>query len=331
MKKLRFIISIFGDRHVNMLMPLLFSIRTSCPNAHANIYWEDIKSETQDILKNGFSEFTFTDTHFNFTKDITRRISSKTLSWEYAARQQRESDEWLLFIDVDTLVIKDPLPLLNEINADVIITHRNESQFLINTGVIACKNRRDLPYFFTQWQQETMNILGHPDLFAQANDKNLHHGGADQMSLQKLINYSKTQDTFTFQNIILKTVHCKFLNETYSSPITKDTHIIHYKGGWRDIIFFGGNFTKNRTKKDSWEMYIYYLRTFCKSVVEMNHRLNTSLTHKDFHLIIPFYLNTRTWEEYPILYVPFFIFSHIKSFPNRLFNLCRETLLNKIK
>ncbi len=326
MKRIRFIISIFGDRHVNMLMPLLFSIKTSCPHAYASIYWEEIKNETKSIIKKGFPEFDFIDTDFNFKKDVTKRISSKIIAWEFAANHQRSNSDWLLFIDADTLVVKDPLPLLNKVNADIIITHRNESAFWINTGVLVCKKRNNVLYFFTKWREETQKIIKTPELFAKANNKNFPYGGADQMSLQKLINYSKIRDTFEFQHLVFKSMHCRFLNETYSRPITKDTHIIHYKGGWRDIIFFGSNFTRNRTKKDSWEMYILYLHTFVESVQAINKKIGTSFTVRDFGLIIPFYINTKTWEEYKTLYPLHVFVSYVRAIPRRLWSVVRDVL-----
>lgn len=319
MSQLKFIISIFGDRHVNMLLPLLFSIKNSCPDARASIYWEDITEETKNIIRKSFLEFDFVDTEFNFTKDITRRISSKTLSWEYAARQQKNGDEWLLFIDADTLIIQNPLPFLNGISADVIITQRNESPFLINTGVLACKSGNNIAPFFTQWQKETMHILETPELFSQANDKKRPYGGADQMSLQRLIHYSKERDTFIFQNLIFKSVHCKFLNETYSTPITTETRIIHYKGGWRDIIFFGSPFTQNRPMAQSWEMYVLYIKTFQKSISYINTKLGSHFTLHDWGVNIPWYVNRKTLSiRSPFYYQCYSFFYFIKTFFPRL-------------
>lgn len=318
MKKLKFIVSVFGDRHVNMLLPLLFSIEKHCPEADVSIYWEDITEDMQSTIKRGFPKFYFKNTHFNFTQDITKRISSKTLAWEYAAHQEKGKADWFLFIDADTLVVRNPLSILEKVNADIIITHRNESLFWINSGVLACKNVNGIPDFFTEWRKKTEQILGNPDLFSQANNKTLPYGGADQMSLQQIIDYSRTQNAFTFQNLTCKSVHCAILNETYSRPITENTHIIHYKGGWRDIIFFKGNFTKNRTKKDSWEMYILYVRTFQQAIDSLNKRLGTRYTPQDFRFSIPFYINERTLEERPFLYPLFFVFSWTKRFPQRV-------------
>lgn len=324
MGQLRFIISVFGDRHVNMLLPLLYSIETSCPDAGASIYWEDISDETKSILKKGFSQFQFIDTHFNFTTDITKRISSKTLVWEFAAHQEKHSTDWLLFIDADTLVVRNPLTLLENSEADIIITERNESPFWINSGVIACRNKDSIAPFFTQWREETQHILNNPELFAQANSKTLPYGGADQMSLQKLIGYSKTQNVFFYQNITIKTIHCRFLNETYSTPITNDTHIIHYKGGWRDILFFQGNFTKNRTKQDSWAMYTFYILNFQKAVETVNQRLGTQYTTNDFYFSLPFYIHPKTLKERFLLYRLFYVLSWFKSIPSRFSAYIKE-------
>lgn len=329
MSQIRFITTTFGNRHVNMLLPLLFSIQKHCPDANASIYWEDILDETKQIIKSAFPNFDYIDTSFDFSTDITKRISSKTIIWEYAAKQQIPTEEWLLFIDADTLVTRDPLPLLNSINTDIIITHRNESPFLINTGVMACKGKQSASDFFSEWQKETTHILETPELFSQANDKKLPYGGADQMSLQKLIHYSKEQDTFSFNDLTVRAIHCKFLNETYSTSVTKDTHIIHYKGGWRDIIFFGSPFTKNRPLKLSWEMYTLYIETFRESIQHMNSKLGTSFYLHDWGVDIPFYINTKTLTiKSPLHYEAYGAYYLAKTFFPRLKKYLKEKISN---
>ncbi len=319
MNNIRFITTTFGNRHVNMLLPLLFSIKTYCPDAHASIYWEDIDDVTKQTIKNAFPDFQYNDTNFDFSTDVTKRISSKTLIWEYAAKREIPTEDWLIFIDADTLVTKDPLPLLNKIGADIIITQRNESPFLINTGVVACRGKQPVSSFFTKWQQETMHILNTPELFAQANDKKLPYGGADQMSLQKLINYSKDQDTFLYNKILFKTVHCRLLNETYSAPITGDTHIIHYKGGWRDIIFFGSPFTQNRPLSKSWEMYVFYIRTFQKSIKYINNKINADFSVTDWGINIPWYLDKESLTIKSMMHYHLYsLYYFIKTFIPRL-------------
>lgn len=319
--QIRFITSVFGDRHVNMLIPLLHSIKQSNPLADVSVYWEDIEEKTQILITKAFPQVEFIKTNFNFSKDITKRISSKTLVWEFAAHDKKNESGWLLFIDADMLVTQDIHPLFETLNTDIIFTYR-EGQFWINSGTLACRNCPEIANFFTLWRKETQKILNDPILFSQANNKTLHYGGADQMSFQKILDYSFGKANYTIQinNTPLHFfgIHCKFLNETYSVPITQETRIIHYKGGWRDILFFGGNFTSNRPKKESWEMYIFYLKTFQEAVNTINTNLHTKYTCKNFGLVIPWYLDNNTLQEKKARYPLYVIIKNIQTFFPRL-------------
>ncbi len=318
---IRFITSVFGDRHVNMLIPLLYSIEQTNPEAAVSVYWEDTGEEAKELIQKNFPRVEFVETHFDFTQDITKRISSKTLVWELAAHDKRNESGWILFMDADMLVTQVIEPFLSDIDADMVFTYR-EGQFWINSGILACRNHPETASFFTLWRKKTQEILDDPKLFSQANDKALHYGGADQMSLQQILGYSLEKNDYLvpmhIAPLLFHGVHCEHLNETYSAPVTEKTHVIHYKGGWRDILFFGGNFTVNRPKNESWEMYILYLETFKKAVDEMNEKLHTRYTSEDFGLVIPWYLDKASFKEKAGYYRFYVVAKNIQTFFPRL-------------
>lgn len=324
----RFITSVFGDRHVNMLIPLLFSLERSHPGAPISVYWEDIDESRKILIQKAYPCVEFIDTHFDFTTDIAKRISSKTLVWELAAHDKQDEEEWLFFMDTDMLILRDIRPFLKKITDDIVYTFR-QGQFWINSGVLACRKHPERAHFFTQWREKTQAILNDPTLFAQANDKKLHYGGADQMSIHQLLNYSIEKNNYTIPTATLPLqftgVDCEYLNETYSRPVTDKTHVIHYKGGWRDILFFGGNFTPNRPKDDSWEMYILYLRTFQEAVDTLNKKLKTQYSCQDFGLVIPWYLD-QSFQEIPYRYSIYVCWKKISTFFPRLHKYLKENL-----
>lgn len=324
---IRFITSVFGDRHVNMLIPLLFSIEQSNPHVAISVYWEDISESKRLLIKKAYPKVEFIDTQFDFTTDIVKRISSKTLIWEFAAHDKQNDPDWLFFMDTDMLVLKEIGSFLKGIDADIVYTFR-QGQFWINSGILACRWHADRARLFTLWREKTQVVLNNPLLFSQANDIKLHYGGADQMSLQQILNYSIEKNTYTLPlssvPIHFTGVECAHLNETYSGPITENTRIIHYKGGWRDILFFGGVFTKNRPKQDSWEMYILYLRTFQKAVQHLNTNLTTHYSCQDFGLVIPWYLDTRTLQEKPHRYPLYILWKNVQTFFPRLRKYLKE-------
>lgn len=331
---LRFIIALFGNRHIGMLLPLLYSIEKSNPEAKVNLYWEDIDSELISQFQKTFLQLECVQTHFNFSNDITKRISSKILVWGQAAREKQNETGWLLFMDADMLVVKEIGSFLEKFNADGIFTER-DGQFPINSGVIVARASKKTADFFSLWLKKTDGVLKTPKLYTQANNKKLPYGGADQMALQLLLHYDGYKpDRKTYKVVLpegiflLSPAECEDLNETYSVPINERTHILHYKGGWRSILFENGYFTKNRPKKESWEMYILYIKYFQQAVLRINQVLRTTYTTRNFNFITPFYINPSTLKERFGLYAIFFIRSWLAFLPKRIKLFIQERFLS---
>lgn len=320
---LRFIISLFGDRHVGMLLPLLYSIQKSNPNAAISVYWEDISPDTVKLMQIAFPAIDWVKTNFNFSTDITKRISSKMLVWNKAAQEKYIADGgWLLFLDADMLARKDILSFLEPIRSEAILTYR-DGQFPLNSGVVVFRSGKKSAEFFQIWLDKTLEILASPDLYAQANNKHLPYGGADQMALHLLLEYKLDQRHYRYtlptgQFLDLETQPCEDLNETYSAPITERTRIIHYKGGWRSILFEDAPFTKNRPKKTSWEMFTYYHLIYQEAINFLNRQTGSRFKTTDFGLIVPFYFDPKTGQEKPGLYPLFWLTWQIKNFFPRL-------------
>lgn len=320
---LRFIISLFGDRHVGMLLPLLYSIQKSNTNAAISVYWEDISSDTVKLMQIAFPAIDWVKTDFNFSTDITKRISSKMLVWNQAAQEKCATENgWLLFLDADMLVRKDISSFLEPIRSEAIITHR-DGPFPINSGVVIFRTGEKSAQFFQAWLDKTLEILSDPGLYAQANNKRLPYGGADQMALHLLLHYKLDQRRYQYtlptgQSLDFETQPCENLNETYSVPITERTRIIHYKGGWRSILFENGPFTKNRPKKTSWEMFAYYHEIYQKAINFLNQQTGSQFEPTDFGLTVPVYLDSKTGQEKFGLYPLFWLTWQIKNFFPRL-------------
>lgn len=337
-KTLRFIIALFGNRHAGMLLPLLYSIEKSNPEAAVSLYWEDIDSGILSQLQKTFPQLECEETYFNFSNDITTRISSKTLVWEQAARDKQNETGWLLFIDADMLVIKDVSAFLQSFNSDGVFTER-DGRFPINSGVIAAQASKKTADLFTLWLKKTGEILKTPELYAQANNKNLPYGGSDQMALHQMLNYGGYEPAHASYEIpllsgekfLFSPSECADLNETYSVPVTDHTRIIHYKGGWRSILFENGHFTKNRPKKESQELYHLYIRYFQQAILKMNTVLGTHYSISDFGFSVPFYLNPSTLKERVGLYRLFFLRAWISALPKRISTFIHERILTKVR
>lgn len=327
MVKFRFIISIFGEssnRYFGMLNSLLFSIQDTNPQASASIFWENLDNKKLSLLKKAFPKFEFIETNFKFSNDAIKLISSKTLIWEYASRLKM--DEILVFIDVDMLILKNLSPIIEKSDFDIIFTKKNEV-YPINTGIMVCKNSKKVHAFFKLWKDETKKILSDETLFAQTSSQDFPYGGSDQMALYKILNFNIKKENYTLpikgEIINVKSMPCSVLNETNSTKIKNYTHVIHYKGGWQLILIDGNCFTKNRPKKDSWEMYVYYLKTFLKSVSYINKKNKCNLNHNYYGICLPFYLNINTWKENKFLYFLYTIKCYVRLRLNQVTKLIK--------
>lgn len=301
MDNYRIIICVYGNKYVGMLIAALYSVIKNKITAKVSVFWQDIDENIQKDIKNAFDNVEFIETQFNFESDITVRISSKVLLWSYAAEYYCGQN--ICIVDVDTLVIRNINKFFSE-EFDVAFTYKDE-QFPLNSGVLLAKGDKST-YFFRKWRVNTVKIIQDPMLFAEANNMAGVFGGADQMSLYRMLGYNKEKVCYESEidgvKLFFKGYECKYLNETNSKKIEADTFIIHYKGGWQPILLEGHLFTKNRKKHDSMEMYKLYLRTYLGSIDYLNCRTKKSYSHKKLGIVVPFYINKITGRENEILY-----------------------------
>ena len=329
MKKIEFIVTIFGNYQVGYLLSNIYSIYNTNPNASVIVLWQDIDENKMGILRKTFPKIKFLRTNINFSDNFVKRISSKIILWEYAARKCLNKK--LCFMDVDTLVLKDLSDFFEKSDFNIIYTFEN-GQCPLNSGVLLSDGSKESVSFFKLWKQRTLEILSNRELLNQANDRNLCYGGADQMALFNILNYKRDNKIYTINIngaiVNFKGVPCKFLNETNSTKITRDTHIIHYKGGWQLILLRGLGFSKNRPKDLSWEMYIYFLRNYKEAINLINRKLKTKYPITFFNIKIPFYLNLQNYKENKILYILFFILKKIQHFLFFGFNKVKRIINN---
>lgn len=305
----RFIITIFGDKHIGMLITNIYSILQSNPESNVVVFWQDVKEHLIKAIMKSFGSVTFYNTNFDFVSDPIKRISSKTHLWNYAAGKYPH--DYLCFLDADTLVIKSIQHFFDH-DFDIIYTYR-QAQFPLNTGVMLCKGS-SYQSFFNLWKEETFKIINDLELFKKANSPQYPYGGSDQMSLFNILCYDPKQNKYIVsingQKIVFRGIPCDILNEVCSKNITDTIHIIHYKGWWQKILLEGQDFQKkNRTKEHSWDMYILYLKTFKESLEFISDRTKMGYKPKDFNVVIPIYLNTSTFTEIKFFY---FIYTSLK-------------------
>lgn len=306
----RFVISTYGDRYVGFLLVVIFSIIKSNPKAQISILWEDIDFKKIDLITKVFSKVDFVKVDFKISSDPIKRISSKTIFWEHATNIY--PDQELCLLDSDMLVLKDISNFFSS-PADIIFTYK-DGLYPLNTGIMLVKNTKKIANFFSIWKKRTIEILNNKEDFDKANSLSFPYGGADQMSFYNIIGYRKNVNDYLVKvgddYLKFNGIPCAILNETRSVPVGSQTHVIHYKGGWRSILTEATNFTKNRPKKESFEMYLLYLKTF-KEAFDIVQKYDSSFSAKDFNITTPSYLD-ENFVENKFRYLIFVLFNFTK-------------------
>ena len=287
-----------------MLLTHLHSIACSHPEVGVSVYWQDLPKPFMDALNLAFPKVRFRHTDFDFASDWVQRISSKVLAWRLAAQENSE-ERALVFADVDTLVLRDLGSVFATSDADVVFTWKPE-RVPVNTGVLFARGGEAAIRFFRLWQEKTVEILQTPELYRQANDPACGFGGADQMSLMRLLGYERDQTRYTLEDdgvaIRLRGEACSEFNETNSRPLDGAIRVVHYKGGWQPILLQGRPFSRFRPRHASWEMFTLYLTTFRDALAKLNTAAGTSFTARDLGIVVPFYFRENGPRFAPLLY-----------------------------
>lgn len=313
MNDYRFVTSVFGEKHIGMLLVNLYSIKKNTKSAPVFVFWQEINEDIIKDFKKAFPNVDFFKTDFDISSSKIKRISSKTLVWEYASNKIK--DQNICFLDADMFVLKDIKNFFDK-DFDILFTDKDKELFPLNTGVILSKGE-NIRFFFSKWLEVTLKIINSKDLLKQALSTNYPFGGADQMAFYNLVNYNRNKKEY---NIVIENkeikalaVPCSVLNETKSRVIDENTYIVHYKGGWQMILLNGRGFTKNRTKKDSWSMYMLYLKSYIDSISYLNSMTGKKYNTESFGINIPFYLDKNTLKENKFLYGIFYFISFIRQ------------------
>lgn len=230
----------------------------------------------------------FIQTSFALSDDPDTRISMKTLLWEKAVEEAK--DKPLVLLDGDTLVTGDVSRYFEE-RFDIGFTVKDE-QVPINSGVILVKTPKNSRLFFQKWREQTIALLRDPERY----DESIRLcGGIDQMAFVNIIGFKRETGRYnvTYGNIqlVVQTFPCSVLNQTRSVPVVPETVIYHYKGGWRRILTDGGLFTRKRPKKDSFEMYLLYMKTFLSAVNKIVVQ-QKNFDIRNMGVFLPFYITS---------------------------------------
>jgi len=183
-----------------------------------------------------------------------------------------KNGEKIIFLDADTILVKN-IDNYFEKDYDIGYTYYKDhftpygdTSFTpkgynrINTGVLLVNKSEKVVEFLLEYAMLTNEFLRNGSPFSK------EFGAYDQDALIWLLcngnlnNISHPQTRY--KEIKLFGFKCSELNECESVQLSKNTHIVHYKGGWRKIIPKGNwdsVINTPREEKNSRELYnIWY-------------------------------------------------------------------------
>ncbi len=212
---------------------------------------------------------------------------------------EEAQDESLCMVDSDAVVQHSPQCFLKEY--DCIFTDKME-QFRLNTGVLLLRNASSSVEFIRAWAEKTTTIINDDALLAQAVSVENHYGGADQMALYTLIDYSPEIKEYAYTakdgKFTLKAVPCAVLNQTNAVPLSSGIYIYHYKGGWRDVLLRGIH-SPYRTKKACLPMHIQYLSLYRDVITALRRQVQSPETLDKIRLHVPSYYDMDSGKFLP--------------------------------
>ena len=105
MSHIEFITAAFGERCLSQLPPFLYSISQTHPDSGIVLLWEDFPREYVEMFVKSIPKLKAVETKFNYSSDLAKRISSKTLAWSTAVRTSKAKN--ILLIDIQSLDSKN--------------------------------------------------------------------------------------------------------------------------------------------------------------------------------------------------------------------------------
>lgn len=288
---MHFITASYSNSYASMLAVCLQSIVDNVQKNNITVYWQDTDDDIICALQQLWPYIGFVKTAYDISGSSCKKIPMKMQLWTEAI--EKAWNDSLCFIDNDTVICQTPESLLRD--SDVIFTDKDE-QFQINTGVVLVNPSKTTIAFFQDWMQETMRIVRDERLLQQAVSPINPYGAADQMALHRLLGYKKEKKIYSYHTtcgeVRLIAVPCSQYNQTNSVPLSPDIWIYHYKGGWRDILFYGRH-SPYRPACECWPMQILYLNIYRKVLRAMRAHNVAEDTIKKFCIYTPHYYDMR--------------------------------------
>jgi hypothetical protein len=261
MSNLQFITCLFGERYLPFLVTNLYSLRKHHPESMYVVAYGDISEEVIDPIRFAYPEAMFVRMDIKIKmKENKSRLNNKLAFW-WNAYQNKFADN-VCFIDVDTLLVR-PIPSRifdQEFDIGVTYCDNENPKFPINTGVFLAKRTEETDILMKAWLRGTNAFINVPKSFSAPFKK---YGSGDQLALMLALKEPKRFHKITWHTVDSHKVRCLWLpttdyNNSYSTSVTRNIHILHYKSRWHSILLDSVPIESIETRKEYGEIYDFY-------------------------------------------------------------------------
>jgi hypothetical protein len=295
---------IYGHRHNAFAQAFIYSLQKTLPGCKVVIGYADFSLVEIQLLQITYPKVEFVALVRKKVNSPTHasRASQKIQFWLELSTYCANKNDQILFIDIDTLVIRNPFDAFSN-NVDLVIT-RKLGKFTLNSGVLFAKYSENMVNIFNQWLIETNKILSSKSLNRKSEE---FYGGADQSALIKVLNIGNEIKNFEedfaserSDKLNIKFVSCTEFNQTESAELSELTRIIHFKAGWHKIITSKGKYTKNRPRRTSEEFHKIWRNHYQTSTKLLVNTIGEVITRhlQNLDLFHGFKNGTNTSESY---------------------------------
>jgi hypothetical protein len=290
-----FVTTVYGSQYLPFLSSHLFTGERFHPESTELVLWQDLPAHEIAVLSTVFPHSRFMKIESPLKGDRFEKVSRKLYAWKAACSLY--PTEPICFIDVDALLVK-PIDQFLPIDADLIFTWKDEA-LPINVGIILIRSGQTGISFLDAWIARMEKILSDPLARKKAT---VQSGAADQHAFRELIgfvNYDRVfQRLVNGSDMRFKGIECRWLNDSKCSEITKDTHVLHYKGVWHPALLSGQTIPLNYPESGCHAMKKYWEATKSQAGALIAKRFTGAAVSKSLNKFAPL---TGRFEERGIL------------------------------
>ena len=223
----------------NEMLPLLATFLESWSNFsdRVAICYAELPADDVEALRVTYPNVDFLLFDTRLRREREARIGQKMQFWAELSRYFNsllERCDYTIFADIDTIAIRSPQEMLC---SDVVLTLRSDdSQFLLNSGVVALSDRALSSLFCEEWAATTTAVYASPSELRRSLDQSRIFGGPGQMALINMLGISREHLPSVWHQLSIAYVPCSVFNACENQIDVEVAKVLHLKSSMQDFL-----------------------------------------------------------------------------------------------